>query len=314
MEATPTSARYPAAGDSASSAAAWQPLPQNAGVEALISRFSLVLPDSVVPCDQHRFKSDATVTAFKQHLRDHSMQRERDAASGSGAGMTIVQRPAFDHVKFFVAPSGISGTERMAWSVPSRALATEMVQRGYEVLSVTHLPNDDRMLPPPVAERCRGAAGSLSTDGEPPPESLKVPDRVPDIDRSASAPTPAAQVVEQMELKVKLFEHHRRVVYSPIRLWTPDARRDSGFKANQSTPLAARCKIYLYIRRILQQEPSTIDLTYDALRSAAEGRLVKLKKNRARAMTESGESVPADAIVGDWWSAAAADAMQYCTV
>ena len=186
-----------------------------------------------------------------------------------------------------------------------------MAQRGFERLNVIHLPNDDSALPEAVAAQTRGPAGSLSDDPEPPPTHLRVPAKLPDIDRAASAPTPAAQVVEQVELKVKMLVNGKREVYSPMRSWTEAARRAAKFEANQSTPLAARCKIYLYVRRVLTGEPSQVHTTYDALRRTAQNAFTKYSKAEAREMTERGEEIAEGAIIGDWWSAAAEEAAKW---
>lgn len=310
-EATPTSARYQtSSGASATAGSTLPPLTPNAGIGAMIQRLDVVFDKALLPSNVKKFKHETVLSGLKEHMRSHGLQKEQDQPAGGGPTV-VIQRPAFDHVKFFIAPGDPASETRLAYSVPSRALATQMVQRGYERLNVIHLPNDDSALPAAVAAQTRGPAGSLSDDPEPPPARLLVPTKVPDIDRAANAPTPAAQVVEQVELKVKALVDGTRTVYSPIRLWTQAARKEAKFESNQSTPLAARCKIYLYLRRIVTGEPSELQQTYDALRTAAERALTKLSKAEARTREERGEALPEGAIVGDWWSAAADEAAKW---
>ena len=131
-----------------------------------------------------------------------------------------------------------------------------------------------------------------------------MPEVCPVVDTAASTPTPASQIVQWFESKVLMFEHGHKVPYSPMRLWTSAARSDAKFNSNQSTPFATRCKVYLYIRRLLcSEEPAHVKLTYDALREGAKS-LIKYSAAGARAKVAAGEHVEPEAIVGDWFSAA----------
>ena len=57
--------------------------------------------------------------------------------------------------------------------------------------------------------------------------------------------------------------------YSPMHLWTKQARKEALFAPNQSTPFSKRCQVYYHIRKNMEEDPSTINLSYDALRKAA---------------------------------------------
>ena len=252
-----------------------------------------------------KFKPETILTGLKKRLRDHGLAKDHDSSGGSLAPI-IIERPAFDKVVFLAKPMD-ADTDVGAldlYSVPNKALAQIMVRRGYKVVSCTHLPNDETRLPAAVNERTRGpragAAGShVENEAHPAPTNLTVPDRVIAIDTSPSAPTPAAQIVEQFEIKVMDQKAGGRIeVYSPMRLWTKKARKAVKFLANQSTPFSARCRIYCHIREQLRDcEPSEIQDTYDKLRAEAG-------KAASRAQD-------ADGAHSDWFTRAVAVSASY---
>jgi len=245
-------------------------------------------------------------TALRINLQDNNLLLNSDQTSGIQPVINVC-RPAFDHTAFFRTPPNHDVDK--TYSVPTKALASKMVQRGYVKVMVTHLPADERELPAAVGELVRGAQGGLSADAFPPPVELRVPTTCPDINQAASAATPASQIVEWFEFKVVMLESGHKVVYSPMRLWSTSARSDAGFQSNQSTPFSTRCKLYLYIRRHLNDtEPANINLTYDALRQGAKDNLIKYSAKQAREKEAAGEELDPAAIVGDWWSAAQEEA------
>ena len=52
-------------------------------------------------------------------------------------------------------------------------------------------------------------------------------------------------------------------------MWTAAARKASPLDANQPTRLTVLCKVYLYIRTILKEDPATIDTPFGKLRKSA---------------------------------------------
>jgi hypothetical protein len=190
--AEPTELRFP-------------PLAFDAGVAALRQRFKLVMDEDELMPDIKDFKPETILTGLKKRLRDHGLAKDRDSSFGpASAPPPCIQRPAFDKVWFLAEPMDAGQELRSLkfYSVPSSALAQLMVRRGYVVVYVTHLPNDDTRLPPAVDEQTRGpragAAGShVENEVHPAPMQLTVPDKVISIDTSPSAPSPTAQIVEQ---------------------------------------------------------------------------------------------------------------------
>jgi hypothetical protein len=114
-----------------------------------------------------------------------------------------------------------------------------------------------------------------------------------------------------------------------MRLWTKASRKAAGFEANQSTSFSMRCELYHYIRTNLKdQEPATIDLTYDQLRkhakAAHEGRKVskggksaKRKRVGEEVVGAGGGGIPlveeaqSDLLIGEWFDLAVAVSKEY---
>jgi hypothetical protein len=277
---TPQSATYAEPNAAAVEAAErhFPPLAVDAGVAALRERFKLAMAEDDLMPQLKKFKPETILTGLKKRLRDHGLAKDRDS-SGGGLAPIIVQRPAFDKCVFLANPMEAGADLRSLdlYSVPSKALAQVMVRRGYIVVGCMHLPEDETKLPPAVEERTRGpragAAGShVEETAYAVPTQLTVPVRVMPIDTSPDAPTPAAQIVEQFEIKVMEQMAGGRVdVYSPMRLWTKTARKAVKFLANQSCPFSARCRIYCHVRQQLSdREPSEIELPYEKLRAEAQ--------------------------------------------
>jgi len=274
---------------------------------ALKRRFKDIFDPKFLPAKAKKFKPEAMMAALMMNLAENNLLLSSDQTSGT-APVAGVCRPAFDHTVFFRTPPDQEVDK--TYSVPTRALASKMVALGYVKVMVTHLPADERELPPAVAALVRGAQGELSSDAFPPPLELKLPTTCPKVNTAASAPTPAQQIVEWFEFKVVMLENGHKVVYSPMRLWTGEARKAAGFQDNQSTPFATRCKVYLYIRQLREDEPATIMLTYDGLREGAKV-LIKYSAKGARDKVAGGGVVEPAAIVGDWWSAAQSEAEKW---
>lgn len=196
-----------------SSECLFPPLPQNAGVAALAERFRQVFAGLDLPAPAHveHFKGIETGLKLRQHMRDHGLLKESDAAGGGALRPIIVeQRPAFDQVMFFAGPApaadqdddGTALERRLRfWSVQSATAASLMKQRGYKLIHVTHLPNNMSQLPPPVDEITRGPRAGRQQEA---PEELIVPSRCKDFEQRADAPTVAAQLVDMFEVKVAM--------------------------------------------------------------------------------------------------------------
>ena len=331
---TPQAAQYTT--DAAGAAAAlpqYPPLAETAGLPALVGRFKLLFHDkpNVFPTNVETFAHETVRSALKQHLREHGLQKESDYAAGGMLQPIIIQRPAFDSVVFFAeTPAPDVSEDGTDWgvklfSVPNKALGSVMARRGYKRVHVAHLPEDETRLPPAIAEitRASAAAAEAAVDPHPAPSSLKLPEKVVPIEKGGHAPTAAAQIVEQFELKVKSTQPNGTVVvYSPMRLWTKTARTQSKLASNQRQPFGVRCMIYYYIRtQMAGREPATISDSFDALRDACKplkeakeaGKSKKAKAAKKRSLAEAmeeaadeGEGAPeqVQALEGEWFDLA----------
>ena len=61
----------------------------------------------------------------------------------------------------------------------------------------------------------------------------------------------------------------REEIYSPLRLWTEEARKASPLAQGQSTRFSAILRIYMYIRVVLKEDPATIEAPFGKLRTDA---------------------------------------------
>lgn len=297
----PTLLRTPRAAEYTTDAAGAQPEParypalaEMAGVAALVDRFKLVFAEqagALFPTDVNKFRHETVRTGLKEHTRLAGLLQESDYVGGTLAPI-IIQRPAFSDTVFLgqtPAPDAEAGASEWPvklFSVPNMALAGVMVRKGYKIVHVTHLPGDETRLPPALEEVTRDTAPDVEL--HPAPSMLKLPDKVMPIEQGGSAPTAAAQIVEQFEIKVLWRQPNGSVVvYSPMRLWTKQARKANNFLSTQRQPFGVRCMIYYYIRTVLREQPALVTLSFDKLRDACK-ELKSRKRSRAAADAEGG--------------------------
>ena len=161
-----------------------------------------------------------------------------------------------------------------AFSVPSAALSSMMTQLGYPELHVDHKPNDGERLPAaiPGVEQTRGTRGSSTHARRCAPLVPTVPVDVVEIDTSPEAPTVASQLTQQFEVMVVGHEGGKEKLYSPMWQWTKKERQKAKFVGSDA--FSRRCKIYLYIRACLAENPGEIKLSYDALRKKVDKELL----------------------------------------
>ena len=287
--ATPTSARYAARACSSAAveAGVYPPLAEDAGLE-VVQRFAEIFQGKALPEPKNvkKVAPESLLAAFRQNLDAHGLKRERDTVSGSTQTI-VVQRPAQDKVVNFRTPDDCP--EEKYYSVPNALMASKMTQLGYKKIGITHLPPDVDTLPLAVGELTRAAA-SRRRAGAPATARVcpcRAYNRCPDIDKAASAPTAAMQLVLWMENKVVMEIGGVRKAFSPIRLWTASLRKAAKFLPDQSTPLAARCKAYLFVRRNMSEhESATINASYDELRINATKCIKKFKAGEVRKMLD----------------------------
>lgn len=317
---TPEPAQFTmdAAGDAPQEQHQYGALAEDAGVAALVQRFDLVFADQaeIFPEAVKLYKHETVRSALKQHLREAGLLKQRDYAAGGTLQPLVIHRPQFESVRFLAehpAPDVAEGESKWGvkvFSVPHKALASVMVRRGYKLVSVVHLPDDDTRLPPAVAEVTQATAQGSGGDVHPPPSTLRLPTTMRRIEKGGHAQTAASQIVEQFEIKYTWPQANGTViVYSPMRLWTKDARKNAQFSADSRQAFGVRCMIYYYIRT-LEQEPATISLDFKSLRDGcttvkhakAQQRPAGSAQKRARGATEE-EPEPGE-LTGEWFDIA----------
>ena len=169
---TPTSSRFQRTAENAGYAAGVRPpLEEDAGLQAMKERFADTFDKKFLPANAKQFRPEAMTTVLRMNLQDNNLLLNSDQTSGMQP-IIHVCRPAFDHTAFFRTPPDHNVDK--TYSVPTKALASKMVQLGYVKVMVTHLPADERELPAAVGELVRGAQGGLSADAFPPPVELRL--------------------------------------------------------------------------------------------------------------------------------------------
>ena len=113
-----------------------------------------------------RFKPERALSELKLHLKEHGLKKESDYATGGSLQPIVIQRPAFDQTVFLMRPPNAPAADAQGetapveqldyCSLPNRALASLMIQRGFRRIGVTHLPEDETKLPAAIAPAERG--------------------------------------------------------------------------------------------------------------------------------------------------------------
>ena len=162
--ATPTPAQYAEPNPSASPS--WVPPLRPEGVSELVERFcaiqvgakTLVFP----PAQIGHFNAEHFRLHLLAHLEANELKKETEQRQGVNQ-ITVVSRPAFDHVAFFadLTISALDVTKQTGnlalYGVPTKAMATQMANRGYTKVCCTHL-GDDTHLPPLSGKRAGAPA------------------------------------------------------------------------------------------------------------------------------------------------------------
>ena len=225
------------------------------------------------PKKVHRFDCVNAMVAVLGRLEKHGLKKEADGPA-EVRKMVIEQHPPYEFTKFFVdeqeVKSAIVRGESLStvpmYSVPTKAMADEMKKRNYILLR--HCPIIDWGDMPTGASAVPAEGGSSS--GPQAPLTFRMASRVPDV-RGATAASQVVCLFERVAvIQVDMGSGEMRdEIYSPLRLWTPQARRAAPLAANQPTRFSALCKIYAYIRAGLCRPPEEIDTAFGKLRSDA---------------------------------------------
>lgn len=219
-----------------------------------------------------RFDPFGTMAKVVARLQEHKLKKEAEGEQRHQ--VTVVENhPPYEFTRFFLDEeeikkavfAGVRIDTVPLLSVPSKQMKDEMLERRFVMMK--HRPLlECGDLPTGATAAPKGDADDEASA----PLTLKLAKRVPDV----RGPTSAAQVVRAFEQVVVLNVdmgggEMREEVYSPLRLWTPAARKASPLDANQPTRLTVLCKVYFYIRSVLKEDPASIDTPFGKLRTAA---------------------------------------------
>ena len=199
---------------------------------------------------------------------------------------------------FFIHPTSLFAepgvTHFEGTSLCHKAHVQEMLARGYIPVTFKNLPEnagldflprnlrmDERWvdgLPPdghPMWQHCgpRDQPRSGASNGPATPQpSVTLPDVLPPCGRSQQTRTPAQQVVLWMESAVEVDGvGGSKVSYSPMKDWDKALRKEKStvWTENIKQELIKRCKIYIYLRKLLGVSPDQNSDNYTKLRDKA---------------------------------------------
>ena len=275
------------------------PLPKD-GILQLVKRVPAVfdfLPDMK---GLHNFKQEDARTGFEANLEKHKLKKQRHEDVAAGGGVTaapIIARPALDHCRFFVDAGrfqqslGQGGDLRAATTfvVHEEALIAYARAQGFTEIFPQFLTCDrqvEALGPPHVLEHTAAATelpavgaqaeGDAAEGGAAAPSMprgpalLKVPEKLPPFQTSTPL-TIAQQLVHWFELACfHKTANGSFVVYSPIRLWTAEARSAAKMKGStEGTRITKASKAYLHVRVFDKRDPAEITANFDVLRSTS---------------------------------------------
>ena len=140
-----------------------------------------------------------------------------------GNTITVVNRPAFDHMHFFVDPTTICTGQPVGYSVSTAGQRGELALRGYLEISLTNLPNDARMMPialPAPAAPAQAQRAPAESAQAVPAAPVSIPKDLPSVSTSSKA-TVVAAICEWWEEAVARGRPGRLRGRGAGSLWTP---------------------------------------------------------------------------------------------
>ena len=203
------------------------------GVSELVERFcaiqvgakTLVFP----PAQIGHFNAEHFRLHLLAHLEANELKKETEQRQGVNQ-ITVVSRPAFDHVAFFadLTISALDVTKQTGnlalFGVPTKATATQMANRGYTKVCCTHL-GDDTHLPPRVGVSASAdGAGASGRRSLAPPGTIIPPTGLIET-MTCDDETAAEMVVREFELHVQTADGR---YYSPAYMWSKSLREAAG--------------------------------------------------------------------------------------
>lgn len=169
----------------------------------------------------------ACIEAIDAHMESLELKQVSEMPEGGPRQVVVTQRPAFDHVVFFIKPES-----QLVYSVSTPQHVEQMTLKGYKIINMVHI-NPSGILPDAVetsgntddADLISEADADADT-GEPQPtdvmQELRFGSDVPNLVKpsSDSPDSYAQQIVNMFEAPVCVGE----ATWSPLYMWTKEER------------------------------------------------------------------------------------------
>ena len=195
---------------------------------------------------QLAYTKNLKATKMLRAVEDHPQKRESSQVASRCMGTEQLMG-----CHYFLSHT----SDQTLYMVPNKMLAEEMKTRGYKSLNSLHVCTELSALPGYEDEdhivdssasqqfdvlRCR------------PPIKLTIPEQIP-ILRTVlpKEGVSKAELVVQM-FEEKVIDESNKEVFSPLHLWTIEARKAAGFKDSDS--FNRRLNMYYYVRGVSQKQ------------------------------------------------------------
>ena len=253
-------------------------------LEQLLERFSS--RSTWLPSSVKQLKAEDVRIKWTSHLEASKLLKTRECVASRGragcsddSSMIVVQRPAHDHVKFFVNPKDL-GVVPIAdlelYGVP-KELRPQMLAKHYVEIYPKMLSGDShvRALPECVGRTTAAAdVEAVPTGSEPsPPVELKMPNTMPPWKGSMAAAPLLIQWFERVVVEV--MPNNSTIAYSPMRLWcSPELRKQHRI---DPTKFSQYCKAYVYLKT--KADGVAVDAMTDSLSTIKSSSNAHLSKD-----------------------------------
>jgi hypothetical protein len=228
--------------------------PPIASVHDAIARLKQSRPWAMV--SSSHFNTDTCTRQAKEHMTKYQFKEfpintgSRERTSKTAKCVTVRLAPTFEKNSFFVDPTTLH-----VYSCADTAIESRLEGLGFQRAAVTHLTGPSSLLLLPKL----ATASSKLTEPEileaAAPTILLLPRGQQPHLWKPNGRTTAENVVHAFERKV--YDSESKIIYSPYRLWTKEARDQFGPKV--TSMLTKYCQIYYAVRHIKKDlHPSAI--------------------------------------------------------
>lgn len=231
-------------------------------VEDLCNVFTDVYSDDVYE------SKECAIEAARQNLSDARLHREYDFGAKKDTQQTVIceHTSQFTGCRFWIDEDS---SEKVVFISETDAAAFEYQRRGFSEYNKTAI-SDISLIP----QKTRRYGIEINIWDRPPPTEVTIPRKLPKlpIDRGELA----LAIIKEFEMKV--VDVDTREVYSPLRLWTKEARRDLNYSVPST--FGSRLNQYYAIKVIHRgTDPESIGESGKELIKKARERMRNEKDN-----------------------------------